>query len=800
VSETSSLARIWSWLRSPAARRVMALLVVALGTAGLSMDYAPKTTSNLQVGDVADRTIRASSTFAFKDWEATMARQRKAEALVQPIFDFDATLASRVNAHIDGAFETSRQRYAEALAKVSAETAVSEEELAAINRDFQKLLDLSLGEAALKRIRTAAWSRDIQTASQMLITAELSGFIMRDKADLPSPARTLKVIRRLQNSRDQVELDAYQRIRTPEEARRAIQLAALDSTDTQLSRDARRAAVAIGQAAVRPNFSYNGLDTEDARRDAREAVLEVISQIKRGTALVREGDVVTQSQVDLLAAQNQAQGTIGTTGVFLSMAAFAGLVFVSLYLFAAGFIKKFSTRPRDLEAAAFLTLLVLALARLVVELSEPLALTSDLGIPEGGLWYIVPVAGGGMLTRILVNSETALVWVLCTSVLLGLMMDHQVMYTVFFIISGLTGAGGIAHTKERVNVLRAGVVTGLVNAAGALLINLLQVHLGHSQAWGTVDPAWDMFFAFMGGNLSAIIVLGLVPMFELFGFVTDYKLLELANLNHPLLKQLMLRAPGTYHHSVIVGSLAESAAESIGCNALQTRVSCYFHDIGKAVKPNYFIENLRDAPNPHDRLAPHQSARIIINHMLDGVAIAKQYKLPKPILDGILMHHGTGIIEYFYAKALEQAGPDVEVDPSHYRYPGELPDTRETGIIFLADRVEAACRSLQDPTQETIRAMIQKLVNNAVMDGQLEHCPLTIRELYTVVDTFANTLLGIYHHRIEYPGVPVQPPSTDQVPGQGIITLDVANPLSEEATEAADKAADKAAGPPPAEA
>jgi hypothetical protein len=217
-----------------------------------------------------------------------------------------------------------------------------------------------------------------------------------------------------------------------------------------------------------------------------------------------------------------------------------------------------------------------------------------------------------------------------------------------------------------------------------------------------------------------------------------------------------------------------------------TRVSCYFHDIGKAVKPSYFIENLRDAPNPHDRLAPHQSARIIINHVLDGQALAKQYKLPKPIVDAIMMHHGTGVIQYFYAKAVEEAEEGMKVDVDDFRYPGELPSTREAGIIFLADRVEAACRTLKDPTRESIRAMIEKLVNGAVTDSQLVQCPLTISELYTVIDTFTETLLGIYHHRIEYPGMPVLPPKGDTVSKSSIITLDVAgNTGSNEDSEVA---------------
>jgi hypothetical protein len=456
-------------------------------------------------------------------------------------------------------------------------------------------------------------------------------------------------------------------------------------------------------------------------------------------------------------------------------------VFLSLYVFASGFIKKFSMRARDVEASAFLGLVVLGLSRLILDLSEPMAAALGSGIPATSMWYLAPIAGGAMLVRILVNSETALVWVTGMSLMGGMMMDQQAIYTIFFMCSGLVAAGGIAHTKERVNVLRAGLMTGLVNAALALLVSLLQVQLGEVGYASAAQPLWDMGFAFLAGNLSAIMVLGMVPMFELFGFVTDYKLLELANLNHPLLRQLMLRAPGTYHHSVIVGSLAEGAAESIGCNALLTRVSCYFHDIGKAVKPNYFIENLRDAPNPHDRLQPHQSARIIINHVVDGAALARQYKLPKPIVDGIWTHHGTGVIQYFYAKAVEAAEEGQVVDVDDFRYPGALPNTRETGIIFLADRVEAACRTLPDPTREAISAMIEKLVNSAVTDGQLVECPLTISELYTVIDTFTETLLGIYHHRIEYPGMPVMPPKGDQGLAASIITLDVAaQPADEE--------------------
>ncbi|MEE2750410.1 MAG: HDIG domain-containing metalloprotein, partial [Myxococcota bacterium] len=251
-------------------------------------------------------------------------------------------------------------------------------------------------------------------------------------------------------------------------------------------------------------------------------------------------------------------------------------------------------------------------------------------------------------------------------------------------------------------------------------------------------------------------------------------LMELANLNHPLLRNLLLRAPGSYHHSVMVGSLSEAAAEAIGCNALLARVAAYFHDIGKAVTPQYFVENYRGTANAHERLSPKQSARIIIDHVRNGGAIAKRYKLPQPIIDNIYMHHGTGLLYYFYRKA-QETRPDVDIE--EFRYPGPRPNTREAGIIHLADKVEAACRSIREPTPERIAAMIQKIVNSTLADGQLEECPLTLQDLYIIAETFQESILAIHHQRIEYPD-----------------TQEISSPVSIPAAAAVEASAGQAAG------
>jgi len=237
----------------------------------------------------------------------------------------------------------------------------------------------------------------------------------------------------------------------------------------------------------------------------------------------------------------------------------------------------------------------------------------------------------------------------------------------------------------------------------------------------------------------------------------------------------MIRAPGSYHHSVMVGSLAEAAAEAVGADSLLARVGAYFHDIGKISKPHYFIENQRDVPNPHDRLPPDQSAAVIIRHVTTGARIAKENKLPQPIVDLIMTHHGMGAVSFFLERAQRQAAPGETVREEDFRYPGPRPDTREAAILLLADRVEAGCRAIQRPTPETVRATITRLVSDALNDGQLEDCPLTLQDLHRVANTFADVVLGLYHQRIEYPeGVTRTDPGASRT---GTITIEVANPL-----------------------
>jgi putative nucleotidyltransferase with HDIG domain len=263
----------------------------------------------------------------------------------------------------------------------------------------------------------------------------------------------------------------------------------------------------------------------------------------------------------------------------------------------------------------------------------------------------------------------------------------------------------------------------------------------------------DLVMSFLGGVFASVLVLGIIPIIEsLFAYTTDIKLLELANMDHPILKDLILQAPGTYHHSIIVGSLVEGAAKSIAANPLLARVSAYYHDLGKLKKPLYFIENVGGGENKHDHLAPTMSSLILISHVKDGVEMARENRLGERIGHIIQQHHGTSLISYFYQKAKEKENPEVEsTHENDFRYPGPKPQTKEAGIVMLADSVEAASRALTDPTPSRINSLVQRITNNIFLDGQLEECELTLKDLQKIQESFDRILTAIFHQRIDYP-------------------------------------------------
>jgi hypothetical protein len=352
-----------------------------------------------------------------------------------------------------------------------------------------------------------------------------------------------------------------------------------------------------------------------------------------------------------------------------------------------------------------------------------------------------------MIVRIVIHSEVAIFFAILSSYFSAAMIGNQLSYFIYYLVGSVVGAHLVAHCEQRNIIIKAGVSVGGVNLLIILASNLIS---GNPLKMSLLS---DLIMGFAGGILSSVLVLGLTPIVEsLFRYTTDVKLLELANLDNPLLKDLTLQAPGTYHHSVIVGSLVEAAAKSVSANPLLARVSAYYHDIGKLKKPLYFIENVGGLENKHDHLSSSMSSLILISHVKDGVELARENRLGDRVTRIIQQHHGTSLISFFYQKAKEHENPEMDsLNEKDFRYPGPKPQTKEAGLVMLADVVEAASRTLTDPTPARIKGLVEQRIQNIFLDGQLEECELTLKNLHNIEESFTRVLTAFFHQRIGYP-------------------------------------------------
>jgi putative nucleotidyltransferase with HDIG domain len=370
-----------------------------------------------------------------------------------------------------------------------------------------------------------------------------------------------------------------------------------------------------------------------------------------------------------------------------------------------------------------------------------------------------------MLVRFVLSEECALFFAVAFAALAGLMLGGSLPVFLFTLLVSLVAADRIARAKDRAGIFRAGLAAGVV-ASGMVVC----LGLAGGKGLGSEVLLGGLFAFVSSGFAVPMLVLALTPLVETaFGYASDIKLLELANLNHPALKELVLNAPGTYHHSIVMGSLVEAAAEAIGANPLLARSCAYYHDIGKGRRPAYFGENQK-GENPHDTMAPASSAAVIKQHVTDGLEMALQYKLPQRVAAAIPEHHGTRLVGFFFHKAqkeLEARGePKDALDEDLFRYPGPKPQSRETALVMIADACEAASRSMPEPTSEKLRALVQRMINVIFSEGQLDECDLTLKDLHQIADSFARTLEGIYHARPSYPAGAVgggKPPASEVV-------------------------------------
>ncbi len=497
---------------------------------------------------------------------------------------------------------------------------------------------------------------------------------------------------------------------------------------------------------IRPNLLFDREVTEAKRRESRDAVRPVLFQIKRGEMVVRVGERISTEQALKLESIFASRRGVHWLVMGVGILGLTLVLFFFPYRFARKNIRKFNPSNKDLVFLSLLTLCGFLVIKTVNTISSAMGSPFP-SIDTADYFYLFPFAAAVMLVRIIINSEVALVYCSICAPLMGIMFNNSLPVVIYALLGGIVGAHGVRQCKDRSTILTAGMKVSVVNLAMAFSFQIFNDSLFSMQT------IFCVVFALAGGIINAVFVTGTIPLIEnLFYYTTDIRLLEQANFNSPVLRELMIRAPGTYHHSVLVGNLVEAAAESIHANPLLARVAAYYHDIGKTSKPLYFIENVGQLDNKHDRLAPSMSALILISHVKEGVELAKAHRLGQPIIDIIRQSHGTGLITYFYQKAKNLSTHEGKgVDEREFRYPGPKPQTREAGLVLLADHVEAASRTLADPTPARIQGMVQKIINNIFIDGQLDECELTLKNLHEIAKSFNQILVGIYHQRIDYP-------------------------------------------------
>ena len=760
---------------NPARLRWITLIFMSLVVAVLLSPNVLTRPPSYKVGDVASRGIKASQDFLVENKDLTEKDREKASREVQVVYDFDGSALNLIPS-IREAFDLARDAFKNADSQNGQEAGKSAVQDRAFSpksdaylmaRDrFFGIMEISVDDRLFDQLARLGFSSALEE-NVITLVMEISerGVVTSKTAMKTHLDRGGIVLHEIYSKKESTVTD-LDRFLDLQAARAFIRNQSKTLQDKGAPAEIADASIKLAQSLVRPNLTFNQRETEARRELARESIKPVFFKIKKGEMIVREGERIGPEHVLKLEAESNASRPVDLIGRIPAMAILIGILFASIYF--VGLMRTKSAADILFDASAFLSLF------LMTWIYNFVAGEVQRGFPylsSTALLFGMPVAVGAMLISIFQGVGAAASFSLILSVFASLATGARVELFIYFFVSSLVAAYGVRNCTERVILIKAGLMTGLINIILSLAVQMIYGTLY------TLDAVVASLAGFMGGLLAGIIATGVLPLVEIaFGFTTDIKLLELSNMDQPLLKELMVQAPGTYHHSVVISNMVEATAKAVHANPLLAKVSAYYHDIGKMKKPLYFIENQPGAENKHEKLAPSMSSLILIAHVKDAVELAREHKLGREIIDIIQQHHGTSLISYFYHKAqerqLSKSGKVTEIKEEDFRYPGPKPQTKEAGLVMLADMVEAASRSLVDPTPARIQGMVQKIINKVFSDGQLDACELTLKDLHEIAKGFNKTLSGIFHHRIEYPETVPGPikkaknGSSDQVPAE----------------------------------
>jgi len=713
-------------------------------------------TKDYAIGDVANQDVKASHDFLVEDKELT--KQRRSEAVKSALFvyDFDRSGAN-IAQRIKQSFSYARKEL-EQILSIELEPILRSEKHEQLRDKFFDLLEITEDSVLFDRLAKEKFSSSIYNCASITINQILKKGVVGNKKILMTQKAKGIILRDI-NSQQELKIDDFDRFYNLESALHYFNQAIDQLIKNENGEDIVATTKQFAKSITDPNITFNKSETELRKEKAKQSVKPIYFQVKKGEMIVREGEKINLTHLWKLEAEAKLKTNAPTLSMVFGMTLMIGIL---LALSCIVLVKGSNIFKGDSKSLIFISVTLLFMFLLVLlynTVAEEVARGFHFFTAQA-LLFALPIALGAILISIFQGLEVAIAFSLILSILASIAVEGRIDFFVYFLVGSLLAAYGVRHCRERSVLIKTGMKVGLLNIIMSLSIQSL-----YGNPYSLLG-AISLVFGFLGGVLAGVIATGFLPLIEIiFGFTTDIKLLELSSLDQPILKDLMVKAPGSYHHSVMVSNMVEATAESIHANPLLAKVSAYYHDIGKINKPLYFIENQVKGVNRHEKLAPSMSSLILISHVKDGVELAKQHRLGKEIIDIIQQHHGTSLISYFYQKAKEQSkkreSKSSPVKEEDFRYPGPKPQTKEAGLVLVADAVEAASRTLVNPTPARIQGMVQKIINNIFSDGQLNECELTLKDLNQIAKTFSKTLSGIFHSRIEYPE-PIAKGETDK--------------------------------------
>ncbi len=771
---------LWCSVEQRICNKALLLLGLSLAIALLVTPTFTISSHQHQLGEIADQNIKATQDLLIEDEPATQKKRKEAANQSPMVYDLDQRVAEQSIQRLESAFEAMRNHRGEKeitfpqqdstflggysiaeLRRLPDMNSPNASPAATLEKeDFETLMGFAVPADVFGNLQENEFSKTIERKVAALLRDAYEQGIVVNKASLMQAHGESVLLRHRETNKEYFSPPPHT-FPDLEEARRLVKMEAINQG--QSVRETMTLSF-LASRLLRPNLSFNLEETELRRERAHTEVRPVYIQVKQNEMLVREGQRIGPQELLKLNANYQQTSVQKQLLAFFPMFVFAAICLWVTHRVSHHHIPNLRLEYQDLLFLGILMVFLLLLGRSAMAFAGMIA-ENNLLLTNRVVIYAIPFSAGAMLACIFFGVTIALIFSLLLTLFAGLLFGKDFGLFLYFLIGSLVAAHAVSPCRNRMIPIRAGAIVGCTS----VLLIVLHTMLTDQFTWG--QAFLGAMLGFSGGLFAGILVTGFTPLAEmLFGYNTDIKLLELATMDQPLMQELMVQAPGTYHHSIIVGNMVEAAAKSIGANSLLAKVAAYYHDIGKIKKPLYFIENQFDCENRHEKLAPSMSSLILISHVKEGVELARQHRLGRDIVDIISQHHGKSFISFFYKKALEarertkntkgQDPPPINMDD--YRYPGPKPQTREAGLVMLADVVEAACRSLTDPTPARIQGMVNRLINNIFTDGQLDECELTLKDLHHIAKRFNQILATIHHKRIEYPST-----ASSDVKGKG---------------------------------